>query len=273
MAFMLLQIGEFAHLVGLSVRTVRYYGDLGLLPPSSIDPASGYRRYSVDGVERARQLIVLKATGLSLEEIRLALDDELSPEQFRTLLEAKVAELESESLHLDEQLRRARAQLQQLKRRMEHPMPEITIKKSDPKKLAYIREQIGGTDEISAVFDRFFQLVDPADAIGPAGNVYHYFADDGSSIDVEAAMPVPDGYNPPEGVSVRTIDSTEVACVTHHGAFNRLHEAHAAVMGWIDSNGYKVAGPSYEWNLVCTPPVTQDNETYVTDIEVEVQKA
>ncbi|MGI9595840.1 MAG: MerR family transcriptional regulator, partial [Acidimicrobiales bacterium] len=68
---MLLQIGEFARLADLSVRNVRYYGDVGLLPPSSVDPTTGYRRYTVGQLERARQLIALKATGLSLDEIRL----------------------------------------------------------------------------------------------------------------------------------------------------------------------------------------------------------
>lgn len=270
---MLLQIGEFARLVGLTVRTVRYYGDVGLLPPSSVDPTTGYRRYRVDSVERARQLIALKATGLSLDEIRLVLDDALSTEQFRTLLEAKVVELESESFRLDEQLQRARAQLQQLTRRIEQPMAEITLKKSDPKKIAYIREQVGGVEEIAGVFDRFFALVEPTDATGPAGNIYHYFAEDGSSIDVEAVIPVSEGYSPPDGVSVRSVESTDVAALTHHGAFNRLHEAHAELVAWIDANGYRIAGPSYEWNLVCTPPVTQDDESYVTDIEIEVTKA
>lgn len=267
---MLLQIGEFARLVDLSVRTVRYYGDVGLLPPGSIDPTSGYRRYRIDQVERARQLIALKATGLSLDEIRLVLDDELSISEFRSLLEANLANLEAESTRLDEQLQRARAQLDQLNRRMEQAVPEVTVKKSEQKKIAFIREQIGSTSEIAPMFERFFRLIDPSDSIGPAGNIYHYFAEDGSSIDLEAVIPVADSYEPPSGVSVRTVDSTDVACLTHAGAFSRLGEAHAELMSWIESNGYKVTGPSYEWNVVCTPPVTQDNESYVTDIEYEV---
>lgn len=82
MTYMLLQIGEFARLAGLPVRTVRYYGDVGLLPPSSVDPASGYRRYGIDQLERARQLIALKSTGLTLDEIRLVLDDHLTATSF-----------------------------------------------------------------------------------------------------------------------------------------------------------------------------------------------
>lgn len=270
---MLLQIGEFARLIDLPVRTVRYYGDVGLLPPSSVDPASGYRRYTVDQVERGRRLIALKASGLSLEEIRLVLDDHPTTAQFRTLLESKVVELAAEADRLDEQLQRAKAQLEQLERRMEHPMANVEIKRSERKTIAYIRQQIGGIQEIGPMFPRLFESVDPADAVGPACNVYHHFADDGSSIDIEAALPVSDDYKPAGEAKIRVIEPTEVACLTHKGAFNRLHEAHAELLGWIDANGYKVAGPSYEWNIVCTPPVTQDNESYVTDIEVEVMKA
>ena len=57
---MLLQIGEFARLTNLPVRTIRYYGDLGLLPPAEVDPSSGYRKYRIDQVERVAQLVALK---------------------------------------------------------------------------------------------------------------------------------------------------------------------------------------------------------------------
>ncbi len=269
---MLLQIGEFARLCDLPVRTVRYYGDLGLLPPDSVDPASGYRRYTVGQLERVRQLIALKASGLSLEEIRLVLDDQLTVEQFQQLLVAKVAEIEAESNRVNEQLQRARAQLEQLQRRMEHPMAEVTVKQSEQKTIAYIRDQIGGVHEIAGLFPRFFESVGLGDGTGPAGNIYHHFADDGSSIDIEAVLQVADDYQPRGEAKVRVLEPTEVAHLTHHGAFNRLHEAHAELLAWIEANGYKVSGPSYEWNIVCTPPVTQDNESYITDIEVEVVK-
>jgi effector-binding domain-containing protein len=109
--------------------------------------------------------------------------------------------------------------------------------------------------------------------VGPAGNIYHYFADDGSSIDIEAAIPVADDFGAPAPAKTRVIEPVQVASLTHNGAFNRLHEAHAALLAWVEANGYQVAGPAYEWNLYCPPPITQDNETYVTELHVEVAKA
>ncbi|MEM7326588.1 MAG: MerR family transcriptional regulator [Actinomycetota bacterium] len=269
---MLLQIGEFARLTGLPVRTVRYYGDLGLLPPAEVDPSSGYRRYRVAQVERANRLIALKETGFSLEEIGLILDDQLTPVQFRDLLEQKVAALRTEAELISGQLQRAQAQLDLLARRMEQPMADVTIKTTERKTIAYVRDQIGGTAEIAPMFPKLFSAVDPEDGVGVACNIYHYFADDGSSIDLEAAIPVPDDYAAAAPAATRVIEPVQVASLMFHGAFNRLHEAHAELLAWVETNGYTVSGPAYEWNIVCTPPVTQDNESYITEIQVEVTK-
>lgn len=269
---MLLQIGEFARLTGLPVRTIRYYGDLGLLPPAEIDPSSGYRRYQLGQVERVNRLLALKETGVSLDEIGLVLDDRLTPPEFRSLLEQKVNELEAESQAISEQLQRAKAQLDQLTQRMEKPMSDITIKTTERTTIAFVRDQIGSTDEIAPMFPKLFSAVNPEDGIGVAGNIYHYFADDGSSIDLEAAIPVPDDYAAAAPAATRVIEPVQVASLIHHGAFNRLHEAHAELLNWVEANGYTVTGPAYEWNLVCTPPVTQDNESYVTEVQVEVTK-
>ena len=270
---MLLQIGDFARITGLPVRTIRYYGDLGLLSPAEVDPSSGYRYYRVSQAERVSRLLALKECGLSLEEIRLVLDDRLTPEEFRDLLEARVDELARESARITERLQRARAQLDLLTRRLEQTMPEVTIKNTERTTIAFIREQIGGVEEIAPMFPRLFNAVDVEASVGPAANVYHYFSEDGTSIDLEAAVPVPDDYTPSVPAKTRIIEPAMVASVTHHGAFNRLHEAHAQLLAWVEANGYTVSGPAYEWNLVCTEPVTQDNESYVTEVQVEVTKA
>ena len=269
---MLLRIGEYARLVGLSVRTIRYYGDIGLLTPSEIDRHTGYRYYGLDKVATAQRLLALRALGLPLNEIAAVLDDRLDDEAFRDLLEGHIERLEVELRQTTEQLVGARAHLKAHLQRMEKPMADITVRTSEAKTIAYLRDQLDDISGIAEMFPKLFADVDPSIAVGPGGNVYYEFAPDGSSIDLEAVIPVPDDYQPSGEVKVRTIEPATVACITHHGAFNRLHEAYTELTEWIDANGYEITGPSYEWNIVCTPPVTQDNETYVTDIEMEVTK-
>lgn len=69
-----MRIGEVARRTGLTVRTLRHYDDLGLLTPQ--ERTSGdYRLYGTDDLERLLSIQNLKSLGLSLEEIRAALDD------------------------------------------------------------------------------------------------------------------------------------------------------------------------------------------------------
>jgi DNA-binding transcriptional MerR regulator len=72
----LMTIGRFARLTGLSIGTLRHYDEVGLLPPASVDPASGYRRYRRSQVGRARQIAMLRWDGLPIEEIRQVIDDQ-----------------------------------------------------------------------------------------------------------------------------------------------------------------------------------------------------
>lgn len=271
MNHMLLRIGEFARLADLPVKTIRYYSDIGLVPPADVDHQTGYRRYGLDQLERVRRVKALKDLGLSLDEVGSILNDGLSDDQFRSLLESRIVELTERSDTVRQQLERAKAHLHQLNRRLEQTMADVTVKTTEPITIAFVRDRIGGTSEIPTLFPRLFDGVDYTAGVGPTGNIYHFFADDGSDIDLEAVIPVPEGHRTTGETNTRTIPATLVASLIHHGAFNRLHEAHGALLEWVAANGYRVSGPSYEWNLVCTEPVTQDNESYVTEVQVEVE--
>jgi len=72
------QIGEVADAVGLSLRTIRHYDELGLVPPSG-RTTGGFRLYTDDDINRLRLLKHMKPLGFSLEEMRdlLAVRDRL----------------------------------------------------------------------------------------------------------------------------------------------------------------------------------------------------
>ena len=66
------QIGDVADAVGLSLRTVRYYEEVGLLESASRS-AGGFRLYGEDQVDQLRLIKKMKPLGLSLEDMRALL--------------------------------------------------------------------------------------------------------------------------------------------------------------------------------------------------------
>ncbi|RSM58425.1 MerR family transcriptional regulator [Actinoplanes sp. ATCC 53533] len=71
----LLSIGELARRTGLTVKTVRFYADRGIVPPADRSPA-GYRRYHPDAVARLELVRTLRELGLDLDTIRRVADRE-----------------------------------------------------------------------------------------------------------------------------------------------------------------------------------------------------
>lgn len=71
----LCSIGELAGHTGVSVRTVRFYSDRGLLPETSRS-AGGHRRYAPDAVERLRMIRALRGLDLPVAEVRRILDEQ-----------------------------------------------------------------------------------------------------------------------------------------------------------------------------------------------------
>ncbi len=67
------QIGEVAEAVELSLRTIRHYEEVGLVPPSGRS-AGGFRLYTDDDVERLRLVKQMKPLDFTLGEMRELLD-------------------------------------------------------------------------------------------------------------------------------------------------------------------------------------------------------
>lgn len=64
-----MQIGEVAERTGLSQRTIRYYGEVGLVAPSSRTDG-GFRLYTDRDVEKLELIKKMKPLDYSLEEMR-----------------------------------------------------------------------------------------------------------------------------------------------------------------------------------------------------------
>ena len=67
---MKMQIKEFAEFTGVSVRTLHYYDEIGLLKPASVDRASGYRFYDENSLLRMQEILFYRELDFPLKSIR-----------------------------------------------------------------------------------------------------------------------------------------------------------------------------------------------------------
>ena len=146
-----LSIGETARRAGVSVRTLRFYEDQGLL--RSVRSEGGHRHYAADGLRRLQQIVVLKSVGLSLARIQALLSGgDLELEQVLTVqraaLESRRDDVDDAIRGIDDALRRVRSgqeldidalcDLIQSARRaeMENPYKDVIEKYFSPDQLA-----------------------------------------------------------------------------------------------------------------------------------------
>ncbi|MGZ4527225.1 MAG: helix-turn-helix domain-containing protein [Mycobacterium sp.] len=99
-----LTIGEVARQAGVAATTLRYYEQIGLVPPPG--RLGGQRRYDDSVLARLEVIRLCKSAGFALEEIQLLFaDDAPGRPASRALAEAKLAEIDAQM----ESLAQARA--------------------------------------------------------------------------------------------------------------------------------------------------------------------
>ena len=66
---MRMQIKEFADFTGVSVRTLHYYDEIGLLAPAYVDECTGYRYYDENSLLRMQEILFYRELDFSLKNI------------------------------------------------------------------------------------------------------------------------------------------------------------------------------------------------------------
>ena len=67
-------VKEVSELTGISIRTLRYYDEIGLLKPAKLTEA-GYRLYDKKALEKLRQIMFFRELDISLSDIRKIMDN------------------------------------------------------------------------------------------------------------------------------------------------------------------------------------------------------
>lgn len=84
-----MKVKEVAELVGVSIRTLHHYDQIGLLTPKEITD-SGYRLYSEENLETLQQILFFKELGFNLKEIKKIINSSLFNRQEALILQRKM---------------------------------------------------------------------------------------------------------------------------------------------------------------------------------------
>jgi DNA-binding transcriptional MerR regulator len=125
----MLKIGEFSRLSQVTIKTLHHYDELGLIKPAHIDPVTNYRFYTVEQLPRIHRIMALKEMGLSLEQIGIMLEKELSTDEMRGMLHFKQAELHQEMREAQRQLVMVEFRLRMIEAEINFPELDVVIKK------------------------------------------------------------------------------------------------------------------------------------------------
>lgn len=246
----LVSIGRFAQLARLTPRALRLYDELGLLVPARVDPASGYRLYSLGQVAAARALRTLRELDVPLEEIRAYLRADESGAR---------AVLEAHRERLGRELAVTRSRLAELGRLLQEVPVEynVSLRSEAPRPVVYIREEValpetGGVlkaamDEVCAWLDR--RGVDGAGAPWCAYPV----PEEGEVVPVDCVVPLAAPLAGEGRIRSGQVPAGEVAVTRHVGPYSALPAAFEAVARWVGERGLDIAGPIREVYLEHDP--------------------
>ena len=272
----MIKIGDFARLSQVSVVTLRYYDEMDLLKPVKVDDLTGYRYYAADQLPQLNRILALKDLGFSLEQIKLMLVDGLSLEQLRGMLTQQRAEVEKRIADERERLVRIEARLRQIELEDQMPDYDVVVKTIPAMWVAVCRVTIPTNDQVPEYLKPAYAKV--YDYLRREGihvsdlclTIWHSPADVYVNADAEAVVPVDRALPGTDDVNVYELPPTQVASVVHQGNFEDFTQGHAALLEWIDANGYKIVGPYREIYIKHDKANLADT---ITEIQFPVEKS
>jgi DNA-binding transcriptional MerR regulator/effector-binding domain-containing protein len=265
-------IGEFSRITGLTVKTLRFYHEEGLLAPTAVDDQTGYRYYDASLVELARTIAFLKSLDFSLGEIKQLIektnrggDLTAALERQRQAIDARIRRLKKARQSLDEFLNAQR----EGKRLMTDTTFQCEEKIVPAMKIAAVRMHAPYKDcgqGFSKIGKAFWnQIVGPALLLCYDGE-YQEIAN------FETCMPVRGGQSK-DGIEVRDLPAGRCIALLHKGPYDQLGRSYEKALAYAKEKGYQLAVPCREVYLKGPGMIFRGNpKNYLTEIQLMIDE-
>ena len=262
------RIGDFSRLSQVSVKALRFYHEKGLLKPTFVDRATGYRYYSASLLPRLNRILAFKELGLSLEEISRLLEGNVPVDRVRESLQWRRVELTRRIERERARLAEVEAWLAEIDEAGHIPDYEIMVKQTTPRMVASVRDSLSSYADADELFKELKSSLRHRGAPLENGAIWHTCAGQRRSIDCEAIVFLREPASESGRAQVYELPGASVACVVHQGGDETCERAYGAVRSWIETHGYAIAGPNRE--LYWQGGVAQHDEWDVTEIQFPI---
>ncbi len=255
---MLFRIGDFAKMSRVSVKTLHYYDEIGLLKPKEVNIATGYRFYTLDQLPRLNRILVFKDLGFSLDQIRTVLSEDLSATELRGMLRLKQAQLQEMITEGQEQLERVKARLKLIEHEDTRRHYDIVVKPVTSIVIASARAVMPVSGETFYLCEQLAREVFLGLAqAGLKGSepwfaIYHDAAVSSQDqiIDVEMGIAIEQPWSDSlsqvkrDRMSLRELTGAPaMASLLYKGDYDGIWDAYITMMTWVATSGYQSAGP------------------------------
>lgn len=236
------KIGVFSKITGVTIKTLRYYDQTGLLNPAEVDRFTGYRYYTVEQIDRLNRILAFKDLGLSLDEVRRILCENLTPAEIRGMLRLKRAQLQQTIDEEQARLQRVEARLRQIEREGQIPIHEVVIRDVEAQQVLFYREILANPSEIRPLFMRLGDAIAThhIDLVGSLLALYYQGEYREYDLDVEAAVPVRDVTLPIGDLQHHTLPAVQVAStICRMESQADIYATNRDLSQWVIDNGYR----------------------------------
>lgn len=239
-------IGEFSKITGLTVKTLRFYHEQGILTPTHVDPGSGYRFYGSRKVEVARVIVTLRDLGFSINEIAEILSNHEDDADIAGFLERRRAELQKR-MRADRRTVRRLDEILTLQREttMNTAASETTVEEKvvEPMTIARIRMTGKYSDcgpSFGLIGRKFGRHI-----CGPGMLLQHdgEYRENDATFDV--AMPVKGGASTGD-IVVEELPGGRAVALLHVGPYEDLGRTYEKLLDYIKSHNLEYALPTRE---------------------------
>ena len=270
----MLKIGEFSKLSRVSVRMLRHYDEIGLLKPAETDCFTDYRYYREDQLPTVCRITALKDMGFSLADIVRILavyEDREQMERFFSIRQRELEVLSRDTAHKLTLLDAARKRL-----RKEEDMRYIVTLKTIPERYAAtVQMTLPRYEDEGRIWSILMEetcrthLTEDDPCLCAVTYLDGEYKEE--NVEMMAWKTVKGNYPDTEHVKFRTLPGVTVASCTYQGSYTQITDVYAAVIAWMEANGYESAEPMFNIYHV-SPHETQNPDEFVTEICYPVKK-